>query len=339
MGFFRQQQFAWKIHNESFLKDSNVINQLKLRVSAGRTGLDNLPGFLYQAFFVGDGTTTYVDNNGIKPTNIPNEDIKWETTDQFDLGLDYSLFNHRLYGVIGYYTKYTKDLLLFAPTSPESGFSRQYANVGEVSNKGWEIEIGGDIIDNENFKWQSNFNISTNKNKVEKLNDATPTITGTSSELVAEGDELGTIRGYIVDGIIQDQAEIDALNAGSDDTGFYQNTTTGIGDYKFRDLNNDGVITDDDREIIGSIQPDVFGGWNNKLSYKNFDLSFLFQYSIGNYKQWSAARSYLDPRANQNNFANILDQTWSPTNTDAFYPALGSQDVVGNSRSSDRFIF
>ncbi|UJH67042.1 TonB-dependent receptor [Allomuricauda sp. SCSIO 65647] len=336
-GFFPSGALAWKIHNENFLKDSQLINQLKLRISAGRTGLDNLPGFLYQPFFVSDPTTNYVDDNGLKPTNVPNPNIKWETTDQFDIGLDFGLFNDRLYGTLGYYTKYTKDLLLFAPISPELGFSRQYANVGEVSNKGWEVEIGGRLFDNRDFKWNTNFNISGYKNVVEKLNEGTPTINGPNSRVI-EGEALGSIRAHKVEGFIQNQAELDALNAASP-TGFYQNTTTGVGDYKFKDINGDNVINADDTEIIGNVQPDVFGGWNNRMSFKSFEFSFLFQFSFGNYKRWNAAQFYILPNVNTNTFADVFDQTWSANNRDAQYPALGSQDPGGNFRDSDRLYY
>ncbi len=323
-GFFPSGAFAWNLHNEDFLKNSEILNQLKLRVSLGRTGSDNLPGFTYLPYYVnlGNGDSFYDGVNGFSVDGVPNEGIKWESTDQLDLGVEFSLFNNRLNGEIVYFEKNTSGLILLSPIPSETGSSDWFSNVADVSNTGVEIALGGDIVRNENFRWNSSFNISFIDNNVDALNGGSQ-FSGGGLTGIEEGSPIGFILGYEVDRIAQTQLEIDDLNA-SAPNGTYYNSTSQPGDYIYKDLNGDGEITrEGDRTNIGDINPDYYGGWNNTMSYKDFDLSFNFQFVQGNEREWTIPGSMGRVDLN-NNYTDIIFDTWSPENTGAHYARIGT---------------
>lgn len=326
-GIFPSGAIAWNAHNESFLEGIEMINTLKIRASMGRTGSDNLPPFGYLAYAgtLVRGSSTYGPDNsvGITSLGIPNPDIKWETTDQMDIGLEFGLFNNRLSGEIVYFEKKTSDLIMFQPLPFETGGQVINANVGDVSNKGWEVMLSADIIRTKDLRWNSSLNLTSIDNKVDALNGGQEFSTGASSS-VQEGHSLGTIFGYEVVNIAQTQEEIDALNAGAPD-GSYYSPLSAPGDYVFRDVDGDGEITrDGDRVVLGDIIADYYGGWNNTVSYKNLQLTFNFQYSQGGEKYWADAGSSFFPRATNDNALTVVKDMWSDTNTEATYARIGS---------------
>jgi len=330
-GFFPSGALAWNVHNETFF-NSELIDQLKLRASLGRTGSDNLASFSYLAYMssLANNASVYADVNGIAVTGLPNPDIKWESTDQLDLGLEFAMFDNRLFGEIIYFEKNTSDIILFTPIPSETGFAAYNANVADVSNKGWEFNIGGDIIRKDNLTWNSSFNISFVENNVESLNGGSVFSTGSSPNIL-EGQPIGVISGYDVIGIAQTQAEIDALNAGAPD-GSYHSSLTRPGNYILRDINGDGEITTADRTPLGDINPNYFGGWNNTLTHKNFEFTFNFQFVQGNEKE--LVNSLAPQLSNTNPYANtttIIYDTWSPDNPNAKYGILGTPTSEGTS--------
>ena len=322
-GFFPSGALAWNVHNEQFLKESDVLNLLKLRASFGQTGLDNLPTFTYLANYqsLSNGDSFYDGINGISINGVPNSAIRWEKTNQLDLGLEFGLFKNRLFGEIVYFEKKTSDIILIAPIPAQTGFSNWNANIADVTNKGWEFAFGGDIIRNTNFRWNSTFNISFVQNNVDALNGGITSAFGNTG--IIEGEPIGVVSGYDVVSIAQTQEEIDALNATAPDGNYF----TGLrepGDYIYRDVDGDGEITNEDVTPLGDINPDYFGGWNNTISYKGFDFNFNFNYVQGNAKQWSRGTSqfsFVDP--NTNVTTDIFD-AWTPDNTDAKYARIGS---------------
>lgn len=317
-GIFPSGALAWNIHNESFLKDNETVNQLKLRASMGKTGSDNLPSFTYLAYYKSlENSDSYYDGqNGIAVTGVPNSKIKWEETDQLDLGLDFSLFNYRLTGELVYFEKNTSGIILLTPIASETGASTWNTNVADVSNKGWEFLIGVDVIRNKNFKWNSSFNISTIKNNVDNLYGGT-----SLGQNLIQGQPLGVIIGYDVIKIAQTQDEITALNTAAG--GVYQSTLTKPGDYIFRDINNDGKVNSLDRDAIGDINPEYFGGWNNNVTYKNWDLSMNWNFSQGGERQYDKISNMYSIDAISNPTVEVFD-TWTPDRTDAPYAAYGS---------------
>lgn len=330
-GKFPSGALAWNISNETFIKNAYWINNLKLRTSYGLTGLANVSDFLYDTFF-GAGYS-YNGLNGIAPLGLPNPNIRWQKTKQLDVAVDFSFFNSRLNGTVGYFTKRIDDLLMNRPVQLELGYNSQSANIGKMDNKGIELQIGGDIIRTEDFIFNTTFNFTSIQNKIVDLEGGFPFPTGGTS-LVEEGQPLGTIRGYRVEGIFQNQDEITTLNNASP-TGRYQSSTTAPGDYKFRDINDDGVITSEDTEVLGSIQPDFFGGLTTTFQYKNFSLSTLWQYSYGNSKVWEAAGVL---KGIENVIKDNVQDAWSPTNTDGTQPRLVLNDPNDNDRTSDAFV-
>ncbi|MCF7568711.1 TonB-dependent receptor [Sabulilitoribacter arenilitoris] len=330
-GFFPSGAIAWNLHNEKFLKDNDLISQIKLRASIGRTGSDNLPAFTFLANYAAQnsGGSIYDGVNGIVVTGIPNDEIRWEETDQLDIGLNFGLFNDRLSGEITYFEKKTSDIILLTPLPAQTGFSRWNSNIADVSNKGWELLIGGDIIRSKNFKWNSSFNISFIDNNVDALNGGQTTSFGSFG--IKEGQPIGFIEGYDIISIAQAQDEIDALNTAAPDGNYYSGLTQ-PGDYIYKDVNEDGEITSEDIVPLGDINPDFFGGWNNTLSYKNFDFTFNFNYVKGNDKIWFRGDAEL---SNVNLFRNVTTNvfnTWSPDNTDAEYARFGSRTHERNSK-------
>ncbi|MBO9585320.1 MAG: TonB-dependent receptor [Flavobacterium sp.] len=329
-GFFPSVALAWNMHNEDFLKEVSFINQLKLRASLGRTGSDNLPSFTYLAYYksLANGDSLYDGQNGITVTGVPNSKIKWEETDQLDLGIDLSMFNNCVTAELGYFQKNTSGIILFTPLPYETGSISWNTNVADVSNRGWEFLIGVDIIRDKNFRWNSSFNIATLKNNVEHLYGAR-----LEDTVLIEGKPLGLITGYDVIKIAQTQAEIDALNISAGGT--YQNTLTQPGDYIFKDINGDGKITTDDRGPIGDINPDYFGGWNNSIIYKNWDFSMNWNFSQGARRQYDKI-SRLDDLDTFNNRTREFFDTWTSENTNAPYARYGSPthgDTQATSRS------
>ncbi|WBL21485.1 SusC/RagA family TonB-linked outer membrane protein [Zunongwangia sp. HRR-M8] len=319
-GFFPSGALAWNMHNEDFLKEVSFINQLKLRASLGRVGSDNLPSFTYLSYYqaLENGDSYYDGQNGIAVTGVPNTGIRWEETDQLDLGAEFSLFNNRLNAEIVYYEKNTSGIILFSPIPAETGFNSWNTNIADVSNKGWEITIGGDIIRNKNFTWNSSLNIATIKNNVDHLYGSN---SGDQTGIV-EGQPIGVIMGYDVIKIVQTQEEIDELNSTVD--GRYQSSLRQPGDYLFKDINGDGKVNTNDRTPIGNPNPDFFGGWNNRLSYKNWSLNMNWNFVSGAEREYEMITKLRSIDINSN-ITNLVSNTWAEDNTDATYARHGSR--------------
>ncbi|WNJ16842.1 TonB-dependent receptor [Pontibacter sp. G13] len=326
-GVFPGVSGAWRISNEDFFNVSpNAISDLKFRVGYGATGnQDGISSFGARALY-GSGAN-YEDTPGMAPTQLGNPDLKWETTYQSNAGVDFGLLNNRISASADVFVKNTTDLLLNRPLPTTSGFTSVIENIGEMRNVGWELNINTLNIDGE-FKWTTNFNISQVKNEVVTLYNGQPLDVGFASR-VQEGESIGSFFGYQVVGIFQTADEV--ANAP------FQSNATAPGDIQFADLNGDGVINADDRTIIGNALPDFMGGLTNTLSYKGFDLSAFFQFSVGN-------DIYNNNRAFSEGMNSVFNQTtavldaWTPENTDTDMPRAVWGDPNNNRRDSDRFV-
>lgn len=327
-GYFPSGAIAWRISNEEFLKDVNFIEDLKIRTSYGKTGSANFSDFQYATFFASG--SFYNNNNGVISNTIPNPFIKWETTDQLDVAIDYSLWDRRINGSIGYFNKKTSDQILLRDVSLETGGSSQFSNIGDFLNKGFEFQVGIDVISNKNFQWTTDLNLTTIKSKVLKLN-------GGYYRNLREGESTSYFAGYKIAGIFQNQQQIDALNAASP-SGVYQSKKTAPGDFMYVDVNNDGFIGGDDTDIIGNAAPDFFGGWNNIIRFGSFELSALFNFSVGNYLYNMNKKDLLIFNNYTSNYSTDIQNAWSLTNTNTDIPRLVSGDPNNNRRDSDFFI-
>src|SRR5690606_4198269 len=300
-GYFPSFAFAWRANRENFMKHIKDISDLKLRLSYGQTGNERIPAYSYagqmsNAYYATNGISTY----GLVPSTLANPELKWETTVQYNTGMDVGLWKNRVTFTVDAYYKQTKDMLLPALIPSQSGYSKQWQNIGKIDNKGVEFQLNTKNIQRKDWSWETNFNISFNKNKVRSLGslDYIPVVMNngviTNLGRVSVGQELGTGYGYVADGVYQiDQFEwqdnSDPGIAHQDRNYTLKNGEVDVagiavlpGSFKFKDLNGDGIIDEDhDRAFISHSQPKYFGGMNNKVSYKNLELNFFFEWSYG----------------------------------------------------------
>ncbi|RZM21293.1 MAG: TonB-dependent receptor [Pedobacter sp.] len=254
-GTFPAVSAGWVISEENFLRNSNTLNFLKLRGSYGETGNAEVSNFGSRTLYT---AAAYAALSGLSPSQIGSRVLSWETTNQFDLGLDFGFFKNRISGEIDVFTKDTRGILLDVQTPLTNGYASILKNVGNMTNKGVEFTLNGSIFTGE-FKWSSSFNISTYRNKVTQLANPVSSSSRTLGRL-AVGAPFGQFYGHKYMGV--DPANGDALYM--------------LADGKTTNSFNDAVDT-----VIGNPNPDYYGGWNNHFSYKGFELDIQCQFVKG----------------------------------------------------------
>lgn len=296
-GYFPSFAYSWLMSEESFMKAQQIFSNLKLRLSYGQTGNERITSYRYlsaleNAYYGGD--------LGLAPASRANPDLKWETTIQYNAGIDMGFLNNRLEVNLDVYSKRTKDMLLPAYVPSRTGYTQQWQNLGRVDNNGIELHISSKNIDRKDFTWQTDFNISSNKNEVKDIGNIgfIPVTMGggwiQDVGRVSVGQPLGTAYGYVFDGVYQVSDFTWQNNSDPSiphDKREYklkdkQIQVAGVnvrpGSFKFKDLNHDGVIDlDHDRTTISRSQPKFFGGLNNTFRFKNFDLNIFLEGSYG----------------------------------------------------------
>lgn len=284
-GNFTAISFGWNIYKEDFLKESDIVNYLKFRVSYGVTGnndfrtgnplVDNYP---YLAIL--DNTTTAVSGGSagliVNPLNIANPDITWERQIEFNPAIDFGFFNNIISGSIDYYTRTSDQLLLYNPVSTTTGFSNALVNLGKVQNRGIELELRSRNISRDNFKWTSTLIASKNKNELKDFADSNGLIQNVDSKRAAEwinleGNPISSFYGWVVDKEIPLEYIADP----------YHPIGGQAQDVYVRDLNGDGLIDDDDKTILGSPYPDLVWSFANNFQIGSVDISFMLQGSHG----------------------------------------------------------
>lgn len=259
-GYFPTVSAAWRISQEEFWK-VDFINNLKVRASFGLTGNERIGAFNYLGQW---GASTYNGSSGVVPNNVPNPNIKWETTRELNLGIDVGFLEERIQVVFNTYYNKTTDLLLTRPYALTTGFGGIVDNIGEMENKGIEFSVTSVNIDKE-LRWITTLNLSKNLNKVLYLADSVPLYRGYTGEgvdgtnIIKEGEPLGSFWG---------------LN--------FLGVNPATGDAIYEDRNKDGTISNADAMVIGNAQPKLIGGITNIFQYKRFDLSLFFNFSVGN---------------------------------------------------------
>lgn len=309
-GYFPAAAAAWRISDEAFMENTrDWLDNLKLRVSYGTSGSDNIDASLWretwktkQITVDGEKVTTYVpgDMKG-------NPDLKWETTISRNLGVDFGFFNNWVRGSLDYYWNTTKDLLMLTSLPGITGFTSTYDNIGQTSNKGIEFSLSGVIYENKDWNITAGMNINFNKGKVDKLAENVTGLYGSSwcgsssfpgeDYILQEGKPVGMVRGFIYDGFYttDDFNYVNGqyiLKEGVADLGSFINPVHGVdrpsgqnaypGLPKFKDMDNSGGIDEKDVTIIGDMNPVHTGGFNINTTYKNFDLGLYFNWSYGN---------------------------------------------------------
>lgn len=336
-GTFPAVSLAWRINHEPFLESVRDIDDLKFRLSWGKTGSTNVSDFSYIQYFNGN---QYGGQSGLTlASTYPNKNIKWEMTTEYNAGVDFSFFNGRLTGSFDIYHRKTDGALAPAPIALEFGVGTYYSNILDLTNNGFEFSIGGDVVRTKDFTYNTMLSISSNRNKITKLNGST--LDMMHQDLYMEGHAMGTVKGYKVAGIYQNQDQISKLNeqAMAKGYGFYQNGAA-VGDYMFADTNGDGYISEADRTAIANPEPKVFGGWSNTLSYKNFTLSMLFQYQLGGDAYYSTMHESASGALGMSILREMYGNTWTPDRTDAKYAKLmwmPSADT--NTQANDRYVY
>lgn len=320
-GYFPSAALAWRISEEDFLKDNPLISNLKLRTSWGTTGSQAIGPYV-TLNQLSSGKTVFNDalyNSFAPGTNLPGN-LKWETTEQTDLGLDVGILKNLVLITADYYVKNTRDLLNTVVLPSSLGFTRTIQNIGKVRNQGFEFGLDAQVFKKESFTWNVNANISFNRNKVVKLYNGEDILTGSVSvvalqdntSILREGQPIGQFWGYLEDGY--------------DDSG----------KVKYVDLEPDGKLTSDDKTYIGDYNPDFTYGFNTNMTYRNFELNIFLQGSYGNdvFNLSSVTYAY-DFVSGMNMIKDVLYDSWTPANTDAKYPIISRNTTIN---ISDRFI-
>lgn len=336
-GTFPAVSLAWRINQEPFLESVRDIDDLKFRLSWGKTGSTNVSDFSYIQYFNGN---LYGGQSGLTlASTYPNKNIKWEMTTEYNAGVDFTLFNGRLTGSFDIYHRKTDGALAPAPIALEFGIGTYYSNILDLTNNGFEFSIGGDVVRTKDFTYNTMLSISSNRNKITKLNGST--LDMMHQDLYMEGHAMGTVKGYKVAGIYQSQDQISKLNeqAMAKGFGFYQDGAA-VGDYMFADTNGDGYISEADRTAIAIPEPKVFGGWSNTLSYKNFTLSMLFQYQLGGDAYYSTMQESASGAIGMSILREMYGNTWTPDRTDAKYAKLmWMPSAYTNTQANDRYVY
>jgi TonB-linked SusC/RagA family outer membrane protein len=316
-GYFPSVGFSWNIDREAFfegIEKAASLSSLKWRVSAGQAGNQEIGDYLYSRLYTprnysfGDKIVV-----GYTATNYGNDDLRWETTTQYNTGLDFGLTNDRFHFVFDAYYKKTTDLLVNLPVERTSGLRTKMTNIGTISNKGIEFSVNAVVVDTRKLQWTVLANISKNINRIEKLGTS-DFVSG--SGLVQVGAPLGTFYGYVFDGVVQPGEE----NSTPVPTWLTGDKKVHPGDAKFVDKGGDpNTIDTSDRVILGDAQPDFTYGFASRLNYGSFDVSLSFQGTYGN-ELYNAFRNTLETPSHSYNGAKVLANRWTPANTNTDVP-------------------
>jgi len=339
-GFFPAVALAWRLSEEQFVKNVPQINNLKLRLSYGQTGNYSALG-PYQSLNSWNPTNVYAAifndkaQNVLTPSNLGNPDLGWETSTQFDIGIDFGLLDDRFTLVADYYHKVTSDLLLNVQLPSVSLLSNRFENVGEVENKGFELSLNSRNIAWANFSWTTTLNYSFYRNKVISLNGQQYILGGPYAGILQDqptvvmvGKPLGTFWGYVNDGVFSDNA---VYNNDKKNYTYLPDKAKPEGYIRLRDLNQDGLVDDKDRTVIGCAEPDFTFGFINNFTFKSFDLSVYIEGVIGG-DVYNLQRYVIDNSNGETNVSTRLLNRWTAENRETDIVGAGKFVAKGNSQ-------
>lgn len=357
--------FAWKLNNEKFLKQSKIVNELKLRIGYGLTNNANVAENANLSMLT--ASSTALAGNAQITNSLGNKDVEWEKTGYGNAGIDASFFNWKINFSVDIYNRQTDGLLMQIPLPAYSGTTTSYQpgaiqapyiNIGSVNNRGIDFHMNTKNITTKDFSWSSDFTLSHNENKVLKLNTGGASLYGyVGSEIGAQttvGGSMGDFYGYKADGVFAtaDDFKTHALPTTTDGVPLPITPNSGgvwYGDRKFKDLNGDGVITEKDRTYLGSPIPVVQLGFGNNFNYKGFDLSIFFSANVGN-KVINAMRINGENPSTQYGYLKsltdhavlaLIDPKGSASDVDNVYVTNPNTTIVGlknnDSNRSHRF--
>lgn len=332
-GFFPSASVGWRFVEEEAVRSLGWLSDGKLRFSIGSTGNEAIGDYTSQGEFTLG--TNYLDLSGAAPTVMPNASLTWETTTQYNLGLELGFVKNRILLTTEYYVKKTSDLLYNVPIPITTGFDYITQNIGSIENKGVEFGLQTRNLVNA-FKWNSNLNISLNRNKVTSLPNELLTngfIQNGTYHILQEGLPIGVFYGWNFQGVYsRDEDNVNQLTNGANGPLFVG------GDPIWKDVNGDNVINQDDREIIGYAEPKFFGGFSNDFSYKNISLNIFLQYSYGNeiYSELNHQRNSI---VRYNNLSTDALNRWREQGDVTNFPRLIRDDPKqSDSRVQSRWV-
>jgi len=334
-GYFPSFAFGWKLAEEEFVPE--VFSELKLRASWGQTGNQEIGNYNSLSTYEAGGTAILGGNAyvGTVPSRIANPDLKWETTAQTNIGVDYGFLNGRITGSIDYFYKKTTDMLLDLPLPTSSGFSSILQNVGSMKNSGFEFMINSRNIIKNKFTWNTTFNIAAIKNEVLDLGPLDQITTGYvqviagNTVVIQPGLPISSYYGYNVLGFFKDDDEVAASAQPSSQPGYPI----------FEDVNKDGSITTADQKVIGDPFPDFTWGMRNEFTYGNLSLDIFFQGQQGaDLLNMNAVESIYPANFRRNRIAEQIEDRWTPQNTDAKWPSAVNPSSYGASKVTSMVI-
>src|SRR5699024_365410 len=325
-GYFPSFAAGWKINEENFMKNARSISNLKLRASWGQSGNQAIGNYAALTTFR-SGPKAVLDDKPISttvPARLSNPNLKWETTTQTDIGLDFGFFNERISGSIDYYNKKTFNMLLALPVPTSTGFTSKLSNVGSVRNTGWELSLKTKNI-NQRFKWSSSIVLSTIKNEVLNLGEISNIITGGAGQtnqifLIDPGKTMYSFYGYKVEGVWQEDDD-------------FSTTTDNVvpGDLKYKDVNGDGTVNGEDRVSLGSSFPKFTWSFGNTFSYHDFRLDVFIKGSQGvKMLNNNLVDAYFPVQFRRNRFAKPYLNRWTPEHPSNKYPSFIHPTSQGN---------
>jgi len=334
-GLFPSVNGAWLVSSEPFMKDVSAIDLLKFRAGYGVTGNDGIQDYATKAYFK---SVRYLGKaNGIVLANIANKKLQWETTSRVSAGVDVGFLNERLNVSLDVFSSKTSDLLIWKNLGELSGLDSYLTNSGELSNKGFELELNAKLLNMKSIQWEVGVSTGHYKNRIESLPNGDIKTTAYNATILSQvGQAAGVFYGYKTNGVFSTQSAADNANLSvlNEDGTF---SKFGAGDIIFEDKITDGVIDDKDMQIIGDPNPDFYGSFNSKLTINKLSINALFNYSLGN-DVYNYLRSQLEAGSNLSNQTTAMQSRWRYEGQVTYQPKATYGDPLGNSRFSDRWI-
>ena len=325
-GYFPSLGLSWNVDQESFLSGVKSVDYLKVRVSAGLVGNQEISDYAFNTSY---STGSYGGSSSYSKSNTANGNLKWETTASYNVGFDLGLWNDRLSVVADVYYKKTSDLLLIVPVGFSSGVSTQLQNVGNIENSGFEIAVNGTLLKSRRSSWNVSANIAYNRNIISDMGKTNNVIQGSDKQqILRRGESLGSFYGLRFKGIVQQGEDVSQLPT-------VNGQVPQPGDIKYEDADHNGRIDGNDCQILGSIQPKFIYGFSTQFTWRGFDVSASFAGSYGN-KVYNALGRRLELTGDSYNTLTTVLDSWTPENGGNTLPLASKARPV--SLIDDRYV-
>ena len=342
-GFFPSAAVKWNISNEYFMRRVRWIEELSLRLSAGRTGNDAIkPYRSIEAYTSTSGGYLLggSQSTAFYPVRVASDNLTWETTDLYNAAIDASLFKKRLNITFEAYISKTRDLLLTVQVASQTGYTNYFANAGRTTNKGWELTVESRNIVRPKFQWSTTLTLSRNRQMVDDIASedfvtaySSPSSSGTTYMMYGykKGYTLNALWGFRYGGVWHNQEEVER-NKITKAYASASGNTFKPGYARYQDINHDGALNSDDLVYLGSADPDLYGGIQNTFNIHNFTFSFFFNYSIGG-KIYNVAELWMGNGSPYTNQYKYMQNSWHPVrNPNSNLPMAGSYDALPSDR-------